>query len=897
MTKNGEKAISVSSLEEDFPLHFSEWLKSRRQELDLTQGQLAQRASCSVFAIRKIEAGERRPSQQLARMLAQSLEIPTENQTTFVKVARGELSMERLAFLARISSRDSQPAVNSSSLSSSSNLPRALTPFIGRELELSAIGQLLCDPQCSLLTIVGPGGIGKTRLAIEAANQYKDRFPDGVWFVPLAALNSPALLVPAIADGVNFRIQDPANPQTQLLLYLCEKRSLLILDNVEHLLDGIGLFAEILKLCPQVKLLVTSRERLDLFSEWVFEILGLPVPDNDQVEQFEAFSSVALFLQSARRVQAGFELREDDRRYVLKICEILEGMPLGIELSAAWVGLLSCEEIAEEIERNIDFLTVSMRDLPERHRSLRATLDYSWKLLNAEERLILSRLSVFHGSFRLEAAKVICGASLTVLSSFRNKMLLYRTDQDFYSLHELIRQYAELKLTEDPKENERVKDLHASYYVHCLSEWEKALKGSRQVETFYEMARVVDNLSRGWQQMVTSFRPQTLKNGQFRPDLFHYSLYSLSLFYEMHNRSLEAITLFKESAAYLKSMQKVFEKTEERTIYYSILGHLTAYLGLHHLCILENKQGQAYLKEAIQLLETGHSRLFRAQAQVMLGSAYAIQGQIQKWAALLEECREVFREEGDRWWYLLSNINIAPAYISIGKLEESEALLQEGLELLEPGDLRLGIPLRKHYAYLLNLKKEFAEAEQLMQENLQLCYQYGTFDQTASILFELGRLALATQRIELAEEYVQKSINTLKASGQLVDLTMHQLYLGKCFAARQDLSNARDQFRQVIKSGQGLDKPHMMYWGLVSIARTYKEEDQTEKALEISLALRHFPVQYIRIKEEGDRLLADLQAELPQWQVDAIMKQVDNKVSPDPAGASALAYALRHVTE
>ena len=890
MTKKGEKAISDSSVEDDFPLHFSEWLKCRRQELDLTQEQLAQRASCSIFAIRKIESGERRPSRQLARILAQSLQIPTENQPTFIQIARGEMSMERLASLAR-PSHDSQPVLN---------LPRSLTPFIGREPELSALGGLLCDPQCLLLTIVGPGGIGKTRLAIEAANQYKDRFPDGIWFVPLAALNSPTLIVSTIAEVVNFQFSDPTNHQAQLLRYFSAKKLLLILDNVEHLLDGAGMFTEILNTCPQVKLLVTSRGRLNLLSEWVFEVQGLPVPPNDQVEQFEAYSSVALFLQGARRVRTGFELREEERQWVRKICQTMEGMPLGIELSAAWVGPLSCEEIAKEIERNLDFLTVSMRDLPERHRSMRATLDYSWKLLNDEEKSSFSRLSVFQGPFMREATEEICGANITVLSSLRNKSLLYRTDQGYFSLHELVRQYAELKLTEDPSEQEMVKDRHATYYVHCLAEWEKALKSSRQSETFNEMAQVINNLSRGWQRMVTSFRLQTLKNGQFRPDLFHRSLYSLSLFYEMHHRSLEAITLFKGSVAYLKSMQDVFEKTEDRTTFYSILGHLTAYLGLHYFYIPENEQGRAYLEEAIQLLEKGQSRLLRAQARVILGSAYARQGQLDECATLLEESREIFRKEGDRWWYLLSNINIASAYISIGKLNESEALLQEGLELLEPGDLRLGMPLRVHYAYLLNLKKEFAKAELLMQENIQLSHQYGNFvflDRTASTLFELGRLALDTQRIELAEEYIQKSIKTVKESGQLPDLTRQRLYLGKCFAARQDLPAARDQFRQVIKIGQELDIPHMIYWGLVSIASTYKEDGQTEKALKISLALRYYPIQDIRIKGEGDCLLTHLQAELPQWQVDAIMEQVDSKVSPNLAGANALAYALEHVTE
>jgi predicted ATPase len=159
---------------------------------------------------------------------------------------------------------------------------------------------------------------------------------------------------------------------------------------------------------------------------------------------------------------------------------MMEGMPLGIELSAVWVGLLTCEAIAKEIERNIDFLTVSMLDLPERQRSLRATIDYSWNLLNDEEKKLLSRLSVFHGPFRREAAVEICGASLDVLSSLHNKFLLYRRDEDFYHLHEIVRQYAERRLAENPGEQEQVKDRHAAYFVRCLVEWEKALQSSQQ---------------------------------------------------------------------------------------------------------------------------------------------------------------------------------------------------------------------------------------------------------------------------------------------------------------------------------------------------------------------------------------------------------------------------------
>jgi transcriptional regulator with XRE-family HTH domain len=428
--------------ETELPEYFGDWLKLRRNELDLTQAELAQRAGCSVPALRKIESGDRRPSKQLAGLLAKSLEIPTEDQTTFIRVARGESNIERLP-----PPTYATPSANKATIKTSrspGNLPSMLNPFIGRELELTALGQLLCDPRCRLLTLTGPGGIGKTRLAIEVARCHKDLFPDGIWLIPLTPLNSSEYLIPTIADALNFKCHGLTNPRGNLINYLSNRQTLLVMDNAEHLADSGELFAEILAKSPQVKILVTSRERLNLLSEWVFEIQGLPVPPIEQVAKCEDYSAVALFLQSARRIKADFSLRDDERQWVVRICHLLEGLPLGIELSAAWVGMLSCEEIAKEIESNIDFLVVSMHDLPERHRSLRATLDHSWRLLSPDEKSILSRLSIFQGSFRREAAEVICDASLTILSSLMSKSLLRRTDRDRYDLHELIRRYAAL---------------------------------------------------------------------------------------------------------------------------------------------------------------------------------------------------------------------------------------------------------------------------------------------------------------------------------------------------------------------------------------------------------------------------------------------------------------------
>ena len=671
MTTSDAQATSVSSGEEDFPLHFSEWLKRRRQQLDLTQEQLAQRASCSVFAIRKIESGERRPSRQLAELLAQSLEIPCEEQAVFIKAARGESSMERLASVARMPSRDSQPAVKSSPLPV--DLPKALTPFIGREPELSALGQLLCDPQCVLLTIVGPGGIGKTRLAIEAANQCRDRFPDGVWFVPLAALNSPGLLVAAIAGALDFRIQDPADPQTQLLRYLREKRTLLILDNAEHLLEGVGLFAEILHACPGIKLLVTSRERLNLLSEWVFEILGLPVPPGDRVEQSESYSSVALFLQSARRACPGFLLDDTDRAEIACICRLVEGMPLAIELAASWVRTLSTTEIAAEIERNLDFLSTSARDVPERHRSMRAVFDHSWEMLSAEEQQVLCRLSDFRGGFTRQAAEQVAGASLPILSSLVNRTLVRLSQAQLhgrivrYDLHELIRQYCATHLAEDPQAYAAAQERHCAFFLALAETADQELKGPRQLEWLNRLEQELANLRAAWEWALKSNAAAQLMN---EPALRLSG--ALRWFWRMRG-------LFHEGRNWL--MEALQQSSGRPTA-----GRARALLGMSLILNGLGDLGAArpLAEESAAIYRELGDQRGLAEALTITGLTLVWQGEAILGRTRLEEALTLYREAGDRWGeaqvlYRLGSFlsDYGGDQVGQGMLAESAAILEE----------------------------------------------------------------------------------------------------------------------------------------------------------------------------------------------------------------------------
>lgn len=490
---------------------FGDWLRRRRKALDLTQDALAEQVGCSVGLIRKIEGDERRPSRQIAELLAAVLQIPTGERDKFLKVARAQLRTARLDSISAVANGLPQPrpveAVSVAELTSppqpvpvtappKAALPIPPTPLVGREQEVQTLSALLVNPECRLLTIVGAGGMGKTRLALAVAAEPPPGFRHGVAFVALAPLTAPEFIVPTIANALNVTFAGAAEPKGQLLHYLRDKELLLVLDNLEHLLAGLDLLGELLAACPLLKLLITSRERLQLQSEWVFELQGLPLPATDQGEQLATYSAIALFVTNAQRARPGFALTVQNSAAVVHICRLVEGMPLGIELAAAWVHVLSCQEIAQEIEQSIDFLTVARRDVPERHRSLRAVFDHSWRLLAAEERRVLCALSVFRGGFSRAAAEQVAHASLPTLAALTSRSLLWRTKTGRYDLHELVRQYAATKLAEvyAPGAAENPARSHAHYFLRLVSTAEEKLNGPEQVAWLDQIEQEHDNL-------------------------------------------------------------------------------------------------------------------------------------------------------------------------------------------------------------------------------------------------------------------------------------------------------------------------------------------------------------------------------------------------------------------
>lgn len=346
------------------------------------------------------------------------------------------------------------------------NLPIPSTPFLGRKRELAAIGRLLANPGCRLLTITGPGGIGKTRLALQVATMKVDAFLNGVAFIPLAATDSADLLAITVANALNLPPPISEAPPLQICNYLAQKEMLLLLDNVEAFLASkiamvANLVSAILSVAPHVKILVTSREALNLREEWLYPVQGFsfPAPQTKTPEPRPGseYEAVRLFVQQARQVRPDFSLNGEERG-VIRICQLVEGMPLAIELAAGWVKVFSCKQIAREIERSLDILVTTHQNIPPRHRSLRAVFESSWRQLSPPEQRLLAKLSLFHGECSQEeviaaTADMSRASNLFLQAALVDKSLLRvrQTAEGIrYQMHELLCQFVAEKLQQMP---------------------------------------------------------------------------------------------------------------------------------------------------------------------------------------------------------------------------------------------------------------------------------------------------------------------------------------------------------------------------------------------------------------------------------------------------------------
>ncbi len=852
------------------PASFGDWVKRRRRMIDLTQKELAHRVGCSVVALQKIERDERRPSRQMAERLAEFLEVPPNQHTLFLQVARRERKVELLSPTtqpARSESRDALPHPHP-------KLPIPPTPLVGRESELTEIARLLQDPHCRLLTLTGVGGIGKTRLALEVARQWQETMTCSACFVSLVGVSAPEFIALDIADALDISISGSLDPKAQLLNYLREKHMLIVLDNFEHLLDGTELLSEILQHASGIKFLVTSRELLHLQAEWILEVHGLSVPQSVKAEELETNSSAMLFLQRARQMRVGFTLTDFERTAILRICQLVQGLPLAIELAAAWVRTLSCLEIAHEIEQGLSFLEATARDIPERHRSITIVIDQSWRLLSSEEQRVLQQLSVFRGGFTREAVEQVTEASLSLLSALVNKSLVQHGDAHAgrFELHELIRQYAAARLEENVMEKQATRERHSQYYLTLLEEQEPDLRSKRQKEMLTKLTADIDNLRIAWDFAIS---------GEV-VDLLRCASGPLYYFYELLQYFQEAETAYKRAADMLRARLATLEGQKDPELE-GALGEILNYRAFFNLRPGNNQEALDLFQASMELLDPLHethaltfafvhsgvvhwamgdfdeasralskglstSNTFtplwlKAFAGGFLGAVMHDTGKYAEGYRLLSESLTICREMEDPYCILLIGGYFARSAQALGYIDETHKVLREGLRIARESGNRwsIGLALERLGVFIQTTGNNNEEAQQLLEESLELLLEVGDRWSLSWVLNAISQLVLANHEEMKAEQYAMDAIKFATEAG---------------------------------------NQPSMLN-ALVTLSMIRAQQKLYTSALEMALYVLQHPSSTQDAKDRAEYMRRELEPKLTPHEVETIQMRIQSNSSTD----------------
>jgi len=843
------------------PDFFGEWLKQRRKALDLTQDELAERAGCTVFALRKIEAGERRPSKQLAALLAKALEISAEDHQTFVRVARGDINLERL----RMSKPDTSPpsisdfiaqhqtqktALSRSDLEPvSHHLPLPPAPLLGRDTELAALERLFKDTQCRLLTLTGMGGIGKTRLAIEFALRQKDMFFNGIHYVPLASVNSAELIVPAVADALECSFSGPVDLKEQLIKYMSvnmRQSVLLVLDNLEHLIvqssETVELVSEFLQRLPELKILTTSRERLNLQGEWLYELHGLPVPPVEFADKLDEYSASVLFIQRAQHIRSDFFVNDSERNDLVQICRLVDGVPLAIELAAAWVSMLTCSEIAQEIESNIDFLSTTMRDLPERHRSLKATFNHSWKLLSDRERDVLSRLSVFRGGFDRSAAEKVAGASLPLLATLVSKSLVRRTETGRYDLHEVIRQYTSAHLDEDEVGCIETCDRHSDYYLYLASEYERQLKSASQQLAVREMSADLDNMRTAWDWGI--------RHGKF--DALGGAVRSFGWFYEVSGLLHDGIDQLENLIQTLKGKARDAQMNRA-------LGATLVHQGLLYFRTGQFVLAKELYDESIAVLRSVGDRILLADALIYDGTITHLNGDYPEAKKLLKEGLERAQVVEDKWLAAYGIYNLGYVDYLMGRYENGYGQMQGGLKLWreigDPHSISLGL----NFLVTTQIKLErYEEARVSMQESIALSERTKNRWGMGTAYRYFGLVMLAEGKFLEAQNYFQKSLDVFGEYFQGWDIALSLIYLGDVLMRSGKPAEAENKYKEALHVSKKAESIPLKLDALAGIAEIHHRTGDFKRAFDLAKLILNHPACMQETKDRACQILSEL---------------------------------------
>jgi predicted ATPase/DNA-binding SARP family transcriptional activator len=732
------------------------------------------------------------------------------------------------------------PPAPSAPSASPSNLPPQSTPFIGRERELTGIAQRLANPDCRLLTLVGPGGMGKTRLALEAAARQVQRFVHGVHYIPLVSTSAPQLIVTAVADALGFLFDthsgdtggealgsDDDRHKEQLLNYLREKEMLLVLDNFEHLVGGADLLVDMLSAAPRVRLLVTSRERLNLRAEWLVEVAGMAFPEAETPDaqgQAGDYDAVQLFEASARRSNPGFTPGKQEQTAAILTCRLLGGMPLGIELSAAWARTLSCAEIAQEVERatrgsNLDFLAAPMRDVPKRHRSLRAVFEHSWNLLSAQEQSTLSGLTVFRGGFDRKAAEQVAGASLAALSALVDKSLLQASlagsgeRRTRYDMHELLRQYAGEKL----ESKAQIQDRHCAYYAQFLRQRKEPLHGKGQKQAIEDIEREIENVRAAWQWAVSRGNRQAIDQG----------LDSLYTFYTIRGPHVEGRETFERAATMLAGddWSQVQDTATAR-----VLARLGRFLDRAYRLT----EAHALYEKSLAAFDRFDAREERAFVLTYMAGMAHWERRSDEARALYQESLAIAQEAGNQDLEALALGGLATIAYDLYESDEAEALYQQNLAIRRAMGAPLGIA-----SALIGTSIGAArlgrheQADRLIEESLAIRREMGDRRGMVSCFYQLAERARCEYDYAEAKRWHYRCLDTLHDLGDLTGTLGVLSRLEDMMTFLGEHEQAAQVGEQIMDIAQQVDNPQWMAFALQGLGQTAHKEGDYARARQL----------------------------------------------------------------
>jgi predicted ATPase/DNA-binding CsgD family transcriptional regulator len=703
------------------------------------------------------------------------------------------------------------------------NLPAPVTRFVGRQDELRSLQNLLRNER--LVTLVGPGGSGKTRLAIQAAWQALGEFADGVWLVPLMAVTSPDLFYFAISEALQLPAYSSLEPHKQIINYLRSKHLLLVLDNFEQLIPVAGLLPVLLQQAPRVTILVTSRERLNLYGECAFDLAGLDVPQNATPEDLAASGAGQLFWQNAQRARPGFAFSPENSPSVQRICHLVEGMPLALELAGTWARTMSCQQIAAQIENDLDFLTAGWQDQPQRRRSLRTLLEHSWGMLTPGEQQTLRRLSLLAGHFDLPAAQAVAQVDRPELIALMDKSQLYwDSGSERYDSHPLLKRYAAERLAEDPVEQAEISARHSRYFLEFVGQRQEALRGPHASRALHEIGEALNDIRQAWDWAVE----------KGRDDWIEISMEGMRHFYETRAWYPEGAEIFRRAAEQFKrpgetapnarrlswrllARQAVFlSGVKNWETASNLLGEcLTAqraagdtaeiafclsYLGSYLVNSSQFSAARAYLVEALELARSTGLSAIEARTLIALGRLYSRQGEMPEAEIYYEQARQIYRELGNLRGEATTYYNIGWVLLQRGYSSRALACFQHSYEIsVELADLSGQCNALDSQASLLRGMGRLVEALEQRQKVVALILQTGRRRAEGVAYSNLANDWVALGNLEKARPLLEQGQAIYRETGSRWDESIGLLDLSRLYNLQGEFQFALEAAQQALQ--------------------------------------------------------------------------------------------------